>query len=48
MLDEHLRKFMALDGAFNRDEEIVKLVGELREIEQANLGSSRGDGGPMS
>lgn len=48
VLDEHLRKFMALDGAFNRDEEIVRLIGELREIEQADSGSSRGDSAPMS
>jgi hypothetical protein len=48
MLDDHFRKFMALDGTFNRDEELIKLMGELPEIEQAHFGASRGDNGPMS
>ncbi|MGE0766784.1 MAG: hypothetical protein AB7L90_09995 [Hyphomicrobiaceae bacterium] len=48
ILDEHLRRFMALEGAFNRDEAIVELVSELREGEQAGSSVAPDRGAPMS
>ncbi|MGD9804441.1 MAG: hypothetical protein AB7E81_18195 [Hyphomicrobiaceae bacterium] len=48
MLDAHLKKFMALDGALDRDEEIVKLLRELRETEQVEPDARPSDGRPMS
>jgi hypothetical protein len=48
MLEEHLRKFVGLDGAVNRDEEILRLLRELREHEQAEAGAPPRDAPPMS
>jgi len=48
LLDNHLRRFMELDRALDRDAAIVRLVDELSEQEQALSSLSPGDGAPMS
>jgi len=47
-LDAHFRAFVALDGMIDRDERLVRLIADLREVDRAFPGERPADGSPMT
>jgi hypothetical protein len=47
-LEAHLKRLVALDGAFNRDEEVVRVLSELRDDEGVAGSVDDADTRPLS